>query len=209
MEAGPGGEGRAALLRAGRRLGRRGAGRKSFAPLVFVTDPDRTPDPARTARGLPAGSAVIFRGFGRAGAEETARELARIARRRGLRLLIGADEALAQAVGADGLHLPERMIARLPRLRARHSGWLFTAAAHSRSALLRAERAGADAVLLSSVFSSRSPSADAPLGTVRFAALARSVRTPVIALGGVDGWNAARAVEAGAAGLAAVDAWSR
>jgi thiamine-phosphate pyrophosphorylase len=130
-----------------------------------------------------------------------------VARRRGLLLLIGADEALAEAAGAHGLHLPERMVGRLPRLRARRPGWLITAAAHSALALKRAERAGADAVLLSSAFESRSPSARTALGAVRFAALARTVEPPVVALGGVNGRNAARVIGAGAAGLAAVDAW--
>jgi thiamine-phosphate pyrophosphorylase len=172
-----------------------------------VTDPERTPDPVAITRGLPRGAAVIYRAFARPEAATVARELALLARRRGLLLLIGADERLAAAVGAHGLHLPERMIGRAPGLRARRPGWLITAAAHSSWALQRAERAGADAVLLSSAFESRSPSARSALGAVRFALLARSVQTPVVALGGVNGRNAARLVGAGAAGLAAVDAW--
>lgn len=201
------GEGRAALLRAGRTLGRTPAGRKSPAVLVFVTDPDRTPDPVRVAETLPRGAAVIYRGFGRPEAVATARALAGVARRRGLLLLIGADEGLAARVGAGGLHLPERLAHRIPRLRARRPGWVFTTAAHSATAVRRAERAGADAVLLSSVFASRSPSAAPPMGRLRFASLVRRVRTPVLGLGGINGANARRLIGTGAGGLAAVEGW--
>ena len=201
------GEGRAALERAGRRLGRSPDGRKGPAALVFVTDPRRTPDPVGVAMGLPRGAAVIHRAFGEREAEAIAGQLAAVARRRGLVLLIGADEGLAVRVRAHGLHLPERMLPELPRLRQRHPRWILTAAAHSPRALRRAEQAGADAVLLSSAFRSRSASRHTVWGAVRFARLAKSSRTPVIALGGVDGANAARLIGAGAAGLAALGAW--
>ena len=201
------GRGRGALLLEGRRLGRTTAGRKSPASLLFVTDPARTPDPVAVAEILPPGSAVIYRAFGHPGALAVARELAAVARRRRLLLLIGADEGLAVGCGAGGLHLPERGVHRAPRLRARHPRWVFTAAAHSGLALRRAAAAGVDGVLLSSVFASRSASDHVVLGPVRFARLTRLVETPVIALGGVTGGNAARLVAAGAAGLAAVDAW--
>jgi thiamine-phosphate pyrophosphorylase len=112
------------------------------------------------------------------------------------------------AVGADGLHLPERMLDRLPRLRARHRRWIVTAAVHSAGALMRAERAGADAALLSSAFPSRSPSHHVVLGTVRFAQLTGLVDIPVVALGGVTGATARRIGGTGAAGLAAVAGWS-
>jgi thiamine-phosphate pyrophosphorylase len=40
-------------------------------------------------------------------------------------------------IDADGVHLPERLAAALPRLRARHPHWRVTAAAHSRLAARR------------------------------------------------------------------------
>lgn len=198
---------RAALVRAGLRLGARPHGRKPFASLFLMTDPVRTPDPLAVAAGLPRGAVVIYRAFGAPGALEEALRLRALTRERGLLLLIGADEALAVAAGADGLHLPERMVARARAVRARRAGWRITTAAHSRPALLRAEKAGVDAVIVSSVFPSRSPSAGEPLGVVRLASMLRGVRTPVIALGGVDARTARRLVGTGAAGLAAIDGW--
>lgn len=198
-------EGRAALVRIARRLGRSPPGRKAPASLVFVTDGDRTPDPVALAQNLPRGAAVIYRHFGAPDALEVGRALAALARARGLILLIGADEALAAAVRADGLHLPESRVRRLRAIRARRPGWVLTTAAHSEDALQRA--AGADAVLASPVFSSRSPSAGEPLGVARLRRMCQESAAPVIALGGVNARTAPRLLRSGAAGLAVVDGW--
>lgn len=167
-----------------------------------MTDPGRTPDPVTLAGRLPKGSGVIFRGFGRPGARETARGLASVARERRLILLIGAD---AIRLRGAGVHLPERMAHRARALKRGRPGLVVTVAAHSLPALVRARRAGADAALLSTVFASLSPSAKAPLGPVRFAALARKAALPVYALGGVKTKNAPRLLGSGAAGLAMVE----
>ncbi len=184
-------------------------GKRRPAPRVFfVTDPDRTPDPAAAAERLPRGTGVIFRGFGRPGAEHTASALAAIARARGLVLLVGADERLAYKAGAGGLHLPERDLGRARMIRRRHPNWLITGAAHSPMAVARAKRAGVDAVLLSTAFCSNSPSASRPLGPLRLALIARGARLPIIALGGVTGLTAKRLIGLGVWGLAAVDGLS-
>jgi len=175
--------------------------------LLFVTDPGRTPDPAAIAKRLPRGAGIVFRAFGSPDALEQARRLAKIARRRGLVLLVGADERLAARTSAHGLHLPERLTRALPRLKAGRPRWIVTAAAHSPAAVRRAARLGADAVLLSTIFESRSPSAGQPMGPVRLAAIARSAPIPVYALGGVDMKNARRLGASGVVGIAAVDAF--
>ncbi len=173
----------------------------------FVTDPERTPNPLATAARLPRGCGVIFRGFGRPDAEATAARLVMLARRRGLLLLIGADEALAARIGAGGVHLPERDLWKAPRIRARHPGWIVTGAAHSPLALQHALRAGLDAVLLSAVFPSNSPSAGKPLGPIKWALAVRRARTPTIALGGVNAKSVGRLVGTKTYGFAAVEGW--
>ena len=175
--------------------------------MLFVTDPERTPDPAAIAERLPRGAGIVFRAFGAHDALEQGQRLAEVARRRGLVLIIGADERLAALSGAHGLHLPERLAPALPRMRARHPRWIITAAAHSPAAVRRAARLGADAVLLSTVFESRSPSAGRPIGPVRLAAIVRSAPVPIYALGGVDMKNARRLGASGVVGIAAVDAF--
>jgi len=175
--------------------------------LIFVTDPARTPAPDAIVASLPAGSAVVFRAFGSADAVEVGRRLKAIAVRRGLILLAGADEQLAHAIGAHGLHLPERLAARARAVVRRRPGWIVTAAAHSRRAALLAARAGAHAILVSPVFESASRSAGRPLGPTRFAALARDAHIPIFALGGVTLHNIQRLLGSGAVGIAAVDAF--
>lgn len=175
--------------------------------LLFFTDPERTPDPEAVAWDLPPGAAIVFRPFGAADAEAQGERLADIAWTRGLQLLVGADAGLAERIGADGVHLPERLAADAGRLKARHPGWIVTTAAHSLTAARRAMNSGADAAVVSAIFPSRSPSAGAPMGPVRLAALAKAAGGPVYALGGVNTRTAARLCGAGIVGLAAVEAF--
>ena len=161
----------------------------------------RTPDPEAVAARLPRGSGIVYRAFGAADADAVALRLKAIARRRGLKLLIGADEALAAKIGADGVHLPERLAARAPRIRARRPTWLITAAAHSPGAA----RAQVDAVVVSAIFPSNSPSAGRPLGPLRLARIVSAARSPVYALGGVNQTTAARLLATGVVGIAGVE----
>ena len=196
-------------MRLARKLGRaarRRNPRMRAPPLLMLTDPRRTPDPLDAAAGLPRGAGVIYRAFGDPEAVRVGLALAALCRRRGLILLVGADEALAVRIGAQGLHLPERDVAKGRAIRARRPKWIVTGAAHSRRALARAAAAGLHAALLSPVFESLSPSAGRPLGAVRFARLARGAGLPVYALGGINVSTARRLAGSGASGLAAVEA---
>ena len=148
----------------------------------------------------------MFRAFGAPDAVETGRILARVCRRRGLVLLVGADPRLAGRLRADGLHLPERLAHKARRFRGR---FLVSAAAHSLPAALRAQRAGAEAIVVSPVFPSRSPSAGRPIGPRALARLARRVKTPVYALGGVNVGNARKLAVTGVVGVAAIEALTR
>lgn len=154
---------------------------------------------------LPRGAGVVFRTFGRAEVVARGPALRRTARERGLVFLVGADARLAWALDADGLHLPERLVpARIDR-RAWPRGFLITAAGHDLRAVLRAGRAGADAVVVSPIFASRSPSAGRALGATKLAAIARLASLPVYALGGIDARTATRVRTLGVAGLAAIE----
>lgn len=184
-------------------LSARAALRKPLPALLFFTDPARTPDIEAAAARLPPGAAIIYRAFGAPDAEARARRLRALARQRGLLLLIGADHRLAARVKADGVHLPERLAHRAMRIR--RPDWLVTAAAHGPRAARRAIAAGADAAVVSAVFPSRSPSASAPLGPLKLAAIVRTAGGPIYALGGVNDKTARRLLRAGVVGLAGVD----
>ncbi|MDO8378122.1 thiamine phosphate synthase [Phenylobacterium sp.] len=192
------------MARTGACLRRRAAGRKPLPALLYFTDPARTPDPEAIAARLPRGSAIVYRSFGAVDALAVALRLKAIARQRGLTLLIGADEALAAGVGADGIHLPERLAHRARRIRARRPGWLITAAAHGP----RAARAPVDAVVVSAIFPSGSASAGKPLGPIRLAQIVRLSRSPVYALGGVNAATAARLLATGVVGIAGIEAFA-
>lgn len=173
-------------------------------PLIFMTDPERTPEPWRVAARLPCGAAAIHRGFGRAGAADDAARLRRATAAAGVRLLIAGDVALAAAVGADGLHLPERELDRAPALRAAHPDWLLTGALHAPP---RSAPPELDAVLISPVFAPGGASPARPaLGPAGLAAMIGAAGLPGYALGGMDPTRASRLVGAGACGIAAVDA---
>lgn len=171
--------------------------------LWFFTDPARTPEPWRTASRLPPGAAVVYRHFGASDRLFVARRLQRLCRRGGLTLVIGADVALARAVGAAGVHLPERMSAGAAPLKREHPDWIVTIAAHSAHAARSA--VGADAIMLSAIYPSQSPSAGLPMGLRAGGRIARSVAAPIIALGGVTVARARELACAGFAGMAGID----
>lgn len=174
--------------------------------LLFFTDPVRVAEPEAVAQRLPAGSAIVFRAFGAPDAVEQGRRLREIATARSLMLLVGAHVGLAEDVGADGVHLPERMATSIPRLRAEHPRYLFTAAAHDLAALQTAERSGADAAVVSPIFPSNSPSAGEPLGVEGLTRLIAATALPVYALGGVRARTVPALAGAGVVGIAAVEA---
>jgi len=189
------------LWRTARRL--RGAGR--LPPLLFFTDPERTPSPEAVMRRLPPGAGVVFRAFGRPEVVAQGPLLRALARSCGLVFLVGGDPALARRLRADGLHLPERDIPVCLVRRAWPRAFIVTAAAHSPLAIRRAERAGVDAIVVSPAFASASPSAGPPLGTTRLASWVRAAKRPIYALGGVNAHTAKRLLGTGVRGLAAVD----
>lgn len=181
-------------------------GAEALPPLMVFTDPQRTPEPWAAAGWLPAGSALVYRAFGEPEAKVVAARLRAITAERGVRLLIGMDPDLAERVGADGVHLPERLLTAAPRLRERNPGWLITGAAHSKAAIERAEQAGGlDALVLSPVFPAGGASAERlALGLKGFDALAGITPLPTYALGGITAGTAQGLLSTRACGLCGV-----
>ena len=124
-----------------------------------------------------------------------------VARRRGLLLLLAGNARTARAWGADGWHGRRGASAHV------RQDMLHSAPVHDVTEMRAAERNGADVLLLSPVFPTRSHRGARALGRVRFALLVRQARRPVIALGGMDAqrWQEMRGT--GATGWAAIDGW--
>ena len=180
----------------------RGGAPSRVPPLLLFTDPERTPRPWEIARTMPPGSGVVYRAFGSAGALEDGLRLRAVTRTRGMRLLVGLDPGLADRLGADGLHLPERALSAAWALSGFRPDWILTGAVHSPEAALVAP--DLDAVVLSPVFSAGGRSAGRPSLGPGSLGLACRGRTRVIALGGVTAANASYLAGTGAAGLAAI-----
>lgn len=177
----------------------------NLPPLLFFTDPDRTPRPWETAARLPTGSGVVFRHFGRADALETALRLREATRACDGVLLIGLDTDLAEKVGADGVHLPERALDLARGLAVSRPDWMITGAAHSRPIL---DTPGLTALIVSPVFPAGGPSSARPaLGLEGFTAWVEAAPCPVYALGGIDSGNVGSLLGSGACGIAGVSAF--
>jgi thiamine-phosphate pyrophosphorylase len=139
-------------------------GRRAALPrLWLVTDARNDAVLERAISAMPRGSGVIFR-HRHLGAEARATRMmtvARLCRRFGHRL-----EIAGAGYGPPAPHRP-------------------LATAHDLNEIGRANRFGAEAVILSPVHATRSHPGARPLGRVRFLLLARRARVPVIALGGM------------------------
>ncbi|MFM9863956.1 MAG: thiamine phosphate synthase [Micropepsaceae bacterium] len=199
-------EARAKLARHARALNTRHARGRTLPAIVLMTDDTRDADWVAAASALPRGSAVIVRHRDPALRERFARRLRSVCKARHVTLLVADDAALAQRIQADGVHLPEKRIGRLPGLRAQNATWLITTAAHSAAAVRRA--GDADAVFVSPVFGTASHPDRSALGVIRFAGLAREGRA-VYALGGVDTKTIRRLVAHRIVGIGLIGGWVR
>lgn len=118
-------------------------------------------------------------------------------------LLLNAPADLAQALGADGMHLASnRLMACVGR--PLPPGWLVSAACHDEHQVRHANRIGADLLTVSPVLPTATHTTAQPLGWPRFRELAALTTAPVYALGGMAVDNLAEARQAGAYGIAAI-----
>ncbi|MGB2178930.1 thiamine phosphate synthase [Hyphomonas sp.] len=170
-------------------------------PVLYLTDPARTPDPVVTASHLSSCHGLIYRHYGQPKHDIVAASLAEVCRKRHVAFLIANDPELAMKTGADGVHWPFAERARAKRWRRRFA--LMTSSAHTPDQLRLLQNAGVDAALLSTAFPSASPSARRPLGPLRFRNLARASSMPVYALGGLNADTAGQV--APVAGIAAIE----
>lgn len=182
--------------------------RAALPPMLVFTDPGRLPRPWDIAARLPPGAGLVYRAFGAADAVIVAERLRAITHARGVTLLIGRDAALADRVGADGVHLPERALSAAYALGGTRPHWLLTGAVHSVDAAGRTR--DLDGLVLSPVFPAGGSSSQRPaLGPAALAEACRLSGTPVYALGGIDADRAETLVDSGACGIAGIDAFAR
>ncbi|WP_206069753.1 thiamine phosphate synthase [Novosphingobium olei] len=150
--------------------------------LLLLSDARNDAALERAIARLPRGAGFVFRHYHLPPRERTARfeRLARLCRARGIIVLASRPLRGWRIDGTYGA------APTLPR-----PGLRF-ATAHSLREIGQAERAGADAVLLSPVFPTRTHPGGLVLGPVRFGLLARLAPLPVLALGGMTRQRAKR-----------------
>ena len=173
--------------------------RQPLPRLWMMTDERQGEQLWEALEHLPSGSGIVFRHH-KLSASQRRRLFGRVrslARRRRLTLVLADDPRTARNWGADGVH----------GVIGRWSGMIRTAPAHDLAEIRAAERAGADLLFVSPVFSTRSHPDGRTLGPLRFALLARSTRLPVVALGGMNEARARRLAGLGIYGWAGIDAW--
>lgn len=136
------------------------------------------------------------------------RELIAVVRRalqKGPKILVNSRVDVAMAAGAAGVHLPAGSMAPSEWRAITPVGFLIGVSCHTFNEVVMAEREGADYVVFGPVFAPLSKATGlAPRGLKDLGRVARAVRIPVLALGGITWQNAEDCVAAGAAGVAGI-----
>ncbi len=122
-----------------------------------------------------------------------------LARSHKARVLINGDAALAQDIGADGVHLTSAQLQTLTRRPA--CEWV-AASCHNQAEITAAIRLGADFAVVGPVAPTTTHPGAGPLGWDGFVACAEHCAIPLYALGGMWPQDLAMAKQSGAHGLA-------
>lgn len=171
--------------------------RQSLPDLWLLSDARNDELLPRALRGLPSGSAFVFRHYHLDPRSRRARfdELMPLARAGGHLVILSGSDDEARAWGAAGSYGPPEAVGEAP-------GLLRVVTVHDADEVAHANAAGADAAMISPVFATRTHPDVPPLGAEKFHALAALAEMPVIALGGM---TFDRAQELGWSRWAAID----
>ncbi len=123
------------------------------------------------------------------------------------KLLVNGDAALARAIEADGVHLPQDGLPVDVCRKILGPNMLIGVSTHSISEAKEAEEKGADFLTFGPVYYTSSKAQyGPPVGLDSLRAACGTVKIPVFALGGIQATNIERILLAGAAGVAMISA---
>lgn len=133
-----------------------------------------------------------------------ASEASRLARSEGVAVLVNDRADIAASVGA-GVHLTTRSMKAEVVRAAFGADMLIGVSTHNIDEAIAAERGGADFIVFGPVFETESKkNYGPPVGLDALREAASRVSIPVVALGGITRNNFTGAIDAGAAGIAAI-----
>ena len=133
-----------------------------------------------------------------------AEQVAGMARKAGAKLLINDRADVAASVNC-GVHLTTRSLAASVVRSAFGEEMLIGVSTHNIEEARMAESGGADFIVFGPVFETESKKAyGLPVGLAALGAVASGLQIPVLALGGIKQSNFQAALDAGAAGVAAI-----
>jgi len=159
---------------------------------------------ARVIEACGPATAVHLRGHGLAGGAlyALAERLLPVAARAGAVVLVNDRVDVAMACGAAGVQLGRRSIPVAEARRLLGPEALIGYSAHSAAEVLDAERAGANFVLLGTIFPTTSHPGEPGAGPDLVRATVQGARVPIVAIGGITPERAGAVLEAGAYGVA-------
>jgi thiamine-phosphate pyrophosphorylase len=125
----------------------------------------------------------------------------------GAKLLVNGDAALALALEADGVHLPQDGLPAVVCRGLLGPDMLIGVSTHSAAEAIEAEEKGADFVTFGPVYYTPSKAQyGEPVGVNALQLVCARIGLPVFALGGVGSPNIEEVVSAGASGAAMISA---
>ncbi|MHC4847319.1 MAG: thiamine phosphate synthase [Planctomycetota bacterium] len=137
------------------------------------------------------------------------RHLRPATRRSGCHLLVSDRIDAALAADADGVHLGARSMPTAAARTILRPGMMLGCSTHNLDEATAQQAAGADYLFLGPIFATPSHPAEPGLGVEHLREAVLRTRIPIIAIGGVTAETVPLVVQAGAAGAAAISAYSR
>jgi thiamine-phosphate pyrophosphorylase len=140
---------------------------------------------------------------------ETASRILRMSRSAGVPLIVNDRVSIAIAIGADGVHVGSKDGDAEVIRKTLPPGMIFGVSARNHAEAMRMDRLEADYLGVGPIFPTDSKGdASPPIGVVELGLICRNVRTPVVAIGGVNAQTLRSVICAGVAGVAVISAVS-
>jgi thiamine-phosphate pyrophosphorylase len=187
---------------------------KPLPVSVFFSDRTKTPDIENTIRSLPKNSTIIIREYDLdiKTREDFAQNISFLARRLGLKVIVGKDILLAKKIKADGVHFSDfdHLPINLLQKDKFPKNFILSFSCHSLKSLLAAQKLKPDIIFISPIFPTQSHINIPALGIKSLAKFYYQIRNnlydtpPIYALGGITKANLPSIRKIGLSGFAAI-----